>query len=109
MVWISMANCASRLHRSAQHTSFEFQKQCSWRGICSTLVGPRFRHAPHHLSEPHDSRWGKIPLLLLDQLELRTGATAFVGTEDWFMFPLLAAGIAADYRRHARKISTGGW
>jgi transcriptional regulator with XRE-family HTH domain len=54
-------------------------------------------------------RWGKIPLLLLDQLELKDRRYAFLGTEDWFMFPLLQPGslLIIDDTQH--KISNGGW
>jgi transcriptional regulator with XRE-family HTH domain len=54
-------------------------------------------------------RWGKIPLLLLDQLELKDRRYAFLGTEDWFMFPLLQPGSLLIIDDTQRKISNGGW
>jgi hypothetical protein len=54
-------------------------------------------------------RWGKIPLLLLDQLELKDRRYAFLGTEDWFMFPLLQPGSLLLIDETQRKISNGGW
>jgi hypothetical protein len=53
--------------------------------------------------------WGKIPLLLLDQLELKDRLYAFVGTDDWFMFPLLQPGSLLMIDHTQRKISNSGW
>lgn len=54
-------------------------------------------------------RWGKIPLLLLDQLELKERRYAFLGTEDRFMFPLLQPGSLLVIDDAQRKISNSGW
>jgi transcriptional regulator with XRE-family HTH domain len=54
-------------------------------------------------------RWGKIPLLLLDQLELKKRRYAFLGTEDRFMFPLLQPGSLLVIDDAQRKISNSGW
>jgi transcriptional regulator with XRE-family HTH domain len=54
-------------------------------------------------------RWGKIPLLLLDQTELKDRRYALLGTEDWFMFPLLQPGSLLVIDDTQRKISTSGW
>ncbi len=54
-------------------------------------------------------RWGKIPLLLLDQLELKDRRYAFLGTEDWFMFPLLQPGSLLMIDDTQRKLANSGW
>ncbi len=54
-------------------------------------------------------RWGKIPLLLLDQLDLKDRRYAFLGANDWFMFPLLQPGSLLVIDDTQRKISNGGW
>jgi len=54
-------------------------------------------------------RWGKLPLLLLDELGLKDRRYAFLGTEDWFMFPLLQPGSLLVLDDTQRKISNGGW
>jgi len=54
-------------------------------------------------------RWGKIPLLLLDQLDLKDRRYAYLGTEDWFMFPLLQPGSLLVIDESQRKISSSGW
>jgi transcriptional regulator with XRE-family HTH domain len=54
-------------------------------------------------------RWGKIPLLLLDQLELKDRRYAFLGSEDWFMFPLLQPASLLMIDETQRKIANSGW
>jgi len=54
-------------------------------------------------------RWGKIPLLLLDQLDLKDRRYRYLGTEDWFMFPLLQPGSLLVIDEAQRKISNSGW
>lgn len=41
---------------------------------------------------PLVKRWGKLPLSMLDSLELKHHKYAFIGTEDWFMYPILPPG-----------------
>ncbi len=38
---------------------------------------------------PHVRRWGKLPLSLFASLDFRYHRYAFIGTEDWFMYPIL--------------------
>jgi transcriptional regulator with XRE-family HTH domain len=54
-------------------------------------------------------RWGKLPLLLLETLNLKEHRYAFIGTEDWFMSPLLQPGSFVMIDETQRKISNGGW
>ncbi len=41
---------------------------------------------------PHVRRWGKLPLSLFGSLDVRQHRYAFIGTEDWFMYPILPPG-----------------
>jgi hypothetical protein len=54
-------------------------------------------------------RWGKLPLLFLDGLNLKEHRYAFVGTEDWFMYPLLQPGSFVVIDDTRRKLTTSGW
>lgn len=38
---------------------------------------------------PHIRRWGELSLPVLGSLDLRQHRYAFVGTDDWFMYPIL--------------------
>ncbi len=54
-------------------------------------------------------RWGKLPLLLVDQLNLKDRRYAFLGSEDWFMFPLLQPASLLMIDDTQRKVSNSGW
>ncbi len=54
-------------------------------------------------------RWGKIPLLFLEALKLQDHRYAFIGTEDWFMSPLLQPGSFLIIDETQRRISNSGW
>jgi transcriptional regulator with XRE-family HTH domain len=54
-------------------------------------------------------RWGKIPLLFLEALKLQDHRYAFIGTEDWFMYPLLQPGSFLMIDETRRRISNSGW
>jgi transcriptional regulator with XRE-family HTH domain len=40
----------------------------------------------------HVRRWGKLPLSILGSVDLRRHRYAFIGTNDWFMYPILSPG-----------------
>jgi transcriptional regulator with XRE-family HTH domain len=54
-------------------------------------------------------RWGKLPLVLLRNLDLRNHLYGLIGTEDWFMFPIIPPGALVVIDDSRRKISNTGW
>jgi transcriptional regulator with XRE-family HTH domain len=54
-------------------------------------------------------RWGKLPLLLLRNFDLRNHLYALIGTEDWFMFPIISPGSFVVIDDSRRKILNAGW
>jgi len=54
-------------------------------------------------------RWGKLPLSLLNGLDVKNQRYAFVGTEDWSMYPLLQPGSLVLIDETRRKIVATGW
>src|SRR5271154_1371300 len=54
-------------------------------------------------------RWGKLPLLYLESLKVKEQRYALIGTEDWFMYPLLQPGTFLSIDDTQRKIATSGW
>jgi hypothetical protein len=54
-------------------------------------------------------RWGKLPLLFLESLDLEEQRYALIGTEDWFMYPMLQPGTFVSIDESQRKISNSGW
>jgi transcriptional regulator with XRE-family HTH domain len=54
-------------------------------------------------------RWGKLPLMLLDALDLKDHRYGFIGFDDWFMYPLLQPGSLVMLDETKRKVVNSGW
>ena len=54
-------------------------------------------------------RWGKMPLAMLNGLDLRLYRYGFIGLEDWSMYPLLRPGSLVAIDESRRKLATAGW
>lgn len=54
-------------------------------------------------------RWGKLPLMFLDALDLKAHRYAFIGTDDWFMYPILQPGSFVVIDENRRKVVNGTW
>ncbi len=54
-------------------------------------------------------RWGRLPLILLNGLDLKNHRYGYVGTEDWTMYPLVQPGALVLIDETRRKITEGGW
>lgn len=53
--------------------------------------------------------WGRLPLQMLANIELKKNKYGFVGSEDWSMYPILAPGSLVQIDDTKKKVSTGGW
>ena len=54
-------------------------------------------------------RWGKLPLMLLNGIDLKNHRYGYIGAEDWTMYPLLQPGSLVTIDESKRKILNGGW
>ena len=54
-------------------------------------------------------RWGRLPLSLLNGFDLKDHRYAFIGAEDWFMYPLIQPGSLVVVDETRRKIVNSGW
>jgi len=54
-------------------------------------------------------RWGKLPLTLLNRVDLRNHRYGLVGTEDWFMYPIIPPGSLVVIDDNRRRIANSGW
>jgi hypothetical protein len=54
-------------------------------------------------------RWGKLPLMLLNGLDLKNHRYGFIGMEDWTMYPLLQPGSLVIIDETRRKVADTGW
>jgi transcriptional regulator with XRE-family HTH domain len=54
-------------------------------------------------------RWGRLPLTLLEGLDLRNHKYALVGSEDRWMYPLIQPGSLVLVDEKDRQVLKGGW
>jgi transcriptional regulator with XRE-family HTH domain len=54
-------------------------------------------------------RWGKLPLMLLNNVDLRNHRYGLIGTEDWSMFPIIPPGSLVVIDDTRRRIVSSGW
>ena len=54
-------------------------------------------------------QWGKVPLGLLDSLEIEEHRFGFIGIEDYLMYPLLRPGSLVQIDDSRSKIRNSGW
>ncbi len=54
-------------------------------------------------------RWGKLPVHLLSALDLQNQRYAFLGTNDWSMYPVLVPGSFLQIDESKTKISHEAW
>lgn len=57
----------------------------------------------------HIHRWGKLPVMLLNALDLRKQRYAFVGTDDWSMYPIVPPGSFIQIDEAKRRVLSDGW
>ncbi len=54
-------------------------------------------------------RWGKLPIVLLQSLDLRRQHYAFIGTDDWSMHPMIRPGSFIQIDEAKRQIKRDTW
>lgn len=54
-------------------------------------------------------RWGTLPLMLLTGLDPKNHRYAFIGAEDWSMYPILHPGALVQIDESKRRIANSGW
>ena len=54
-------------------------------------------------------QWGRIPLALLSGVDLKRHRYAYIGADDWFMYPILFPGSFVQIDESRRRISKEGW
>jgi len=54
-------------------------------------------------------KWGKLPLMLLNNIDLKNHSYGLIGTEDWSMFPILSPGALVVIDQGRRRPSNSGW
>ncbi|MBV9081878.1 MAG: hypothetical protein JOZ62_04320 [Acidobacteriaceae bacterium] len=57
----------------------------------------------------HIQRWGAFSATLLNSLEPERHRYAFIGTDDWTMYPVIAPGSFVQIDESRRKVASDGW
>jgi hypothetical protein len=55
------------------------------------------------------SKWGKLPIVLLNTLEVKKLRYAIIGADDWNMYPLIQPGALITIDISRRKVINSGW
>ncbi len=53
--------------------------------------------------------WGRVPVALLGDLDLKRHRYGYIGLEDWFMYPILPPGSFVQIDESKRRIAREGW
>lgn len=54
-------------------------------------------------------KWGKLPLMLLNNVDLRSQRYGLIGTEDWSMYPIIPPGSLVVVDDTRRRIAVSAW
>jgi transcriptional regulator with XRE-family HTH domain len=54
-------------------------------------------------------KWGKLPLMLLNRIDLKNLRYGFIGSEDWSMYPIIPPSSLVVIDDTRRKIASSGW
>ena len=54
-------------------------------------------------------KWGKLPLMLLNNMDLKSLRYGLIGTQDWSMYPLIPPGSLVVIDEGRRRIINSGW
>src|SRR5438477_1711403 len=54
-------------------------------------------------------KWGKLPLSLLNGCDLKDYRYAYIGLDDWLMYPLIPPGSLVLIDESRRKVASTGW
>lgn len=54
-------------------------------------------------------RWGKLPLMLLQKIDVKNHRYGLIGTDDWSMYPIIPPGSLVVIDDTRRRIANSGW
>lgn len=54
-------------------------------------------------------RWGKLPLALLNSIDVKSHRYGLIGSDDWSMYPMIQPGSLVLIDDSIRKINNSGW
>jgi transcriptional regulator with XRE-family HTH domain len=100
------ADAAIVNHGSTHHVGFLYD---DGEGQVPLAIDPVLNLDKTQFLSRFIQRWGKIPLMLLNHMDLRQSTYGFVGTKDWSMYPILYPGSLVVIDQSRRRVVSGGW
>ena len=70
---------------------------------------PGFDHTKTVFLSRMIQKWGKLPLMMLNRIDLKGLRYGMIGTEDWSMYPLIPPGSLVVIDDTRRRIVNSGW
>jgi transcriptional regulator with XRE-family HTH domain len=98
---------AARLSLGETHLVFEGADQNTV--YLPTAFSPEFNPARTSFISRQVQQWGRIPFALLGAVDLKRHRYAYIGTEDWFMYPILFPGAFVQIDESKKRVAKEGW
>lgn len=72
-------------------------------------LDPSFRWDTTQLLNRMIAQWGRVPAVLLQDINPRTEMFGYIGLADFTMYPILRPGALVMIDGNKRRVATGGW
>jgi hypothetical protein len=86
---------------------FEANERTSF--LAPAVLDSDFNPAKTSFISRQIQEWGRVPLVSLGSIDLRKNRYAYIGAEDWFMYPILFPGAFVQIDENSRRIARDGW
>lgn len=74
-----------------------------------TAMAPEFEPAKTSFISRQVQQWGRMPVSLLAGTDLRRHRYAYIGADDWFMYPILFPSSFVQIDDGKRRVAKDGW
>lgn len=99
---------AARLSLAKTHiVAFEAQHRDS--AVLPIALRDEFDPARTCFISRYVREWGRLPLAMLGGVDLKRNRYAYIGMDDWFMYPILFPGSFVQIDESKRQIAREGW
>ncbi len=70
---------------------------------------PEFDPAKTSFISRQVQQWGRVPIAMLAGADVKKHRYAYIGADDWFMYPILVPGSFVQIDESRRRVSKEGW
>jgi transcriptional regulator with XRE-family HTH domain len=96
-------------HSLTQTHVVSLQPAETFSALLPTVIHPDFNPARTSFISRQVQQWGRLPFALLGGVDLKKYRYAYIGTEDWFMYPILYPGALVQIDESRKRIAKEGW